>query len=68
MLVAFWRFDAEDQHVLGHPTLLAREIGTDAQGETFFAEQNVAAITGADRNDRVVLWKMADEPPGRIDI
>ena len=47
---------------------VSRQIRTDAQGETFFAQQNVAAVTGADRDDRVVLRKMADEPPLRIDI
>ena len=45
MFFSFRRFDTEDQHVLGHPTLLAREIRTDAKGETFLAEQNIAAIT-----------------------
>ena len=29
VLFAFGRFDAEDQHVLRHPTLLAREIRSD---------------------------------------
>ena len=36
--------------------------------ETFLAQQNIAAVTGADRNNRVVLRKMADETPRRIDI
>ena len=60
MLFSFRRFDAEDQHVLGHPALFAREIGTDAERETFLAKQHVAAVTGADRDDRVVLREMAD--------
>jgi len=68
MLPAFRRFDAEDQHMLRHPTLFARQVRTDAQCETFFAEQNVPAVTGADGDNGVILRKMADEPPGRIDI
>ena len=68
MFFSFGRFDAENQHVLGHPALLSREIRTDAQRETFFAQQDVAAVTGADRDNRVVLRKMTDEAPLRIDI
>ncbi len=37
MLFPLGRFDSEDQHVLGHPTLFTGEIGTDPEGETFFA-------------------------------
>ena len=68
MFFPFGRFHAENQHVLGHPALFPRQIGTDAQGETFFAKQNVAAVTGADRDDRVVLRKMANEAALGIDI
>src|SRR5262249_17108441 len=67
-LSSFGRFDAEDQHVLCHPTLLTREIRSDAQRKTLLAQQNVAAVTGADRDNCVVLWKMTDEPPLGIDI
>ncbi len=68
MLFPFRRFDAEDEHVLGEPTLLAREIGADAQSETFFREQDIATVTGADRDDRVVLRKMADPAAVGIDV
>ena len=34
----------------------------------FFAEQDVAAVTGADGDDRVVLRKMADEAALRVDV
>ena len=68
MFSALGGFDAENQHVLRHPTLSLRQIRTDAQSETFLAEQNVAPVARADRNNRVVLWKMTDEPPIRIDI
>ena len=65
MFPAFGRFDAEDQHVLGQPALLAREIGTDAQREAFLAEQHVAAVTGADGDDRVVLRENGRSTGGR---
>ena len=68
MLVSLRRFDSEDQHVLGEPGLFARKIGTDAERETFFAQQNIAAVTRANGNDRVVLRKMTDEAPLRINI
>ena len=61
MFATLGRFYAQNQHVLGHPALSARQIRTYPQGETLLAQQNVAAITGADRNDRVVLRKMTDE-------
>ena len=41
------RFDAEDEHVLGHPAFVAGDIGGDAQGEALLAQQGVAAIAGA---------------------
>ena len=34
----------------------------------FLLKQDVAAVTGANRDDRVVLRKMTDEAPLRIDI
>ena len=41
------RFDAEDEHVLGHPAFVAGDVGGDAQGEALLAEQRVAAVAGA---------------------
>ena len=32
-----WRFHAEDKHVFGHPTLVAGDVGGDAQGEALLA-------------------------------
>ena len=46
----------------------AGEIGTDAQRETFLAQQNISAVTGADRDDGVVLREMTDETALRIHI
>ena len=41
------RGDAEDEHVLGHPALVAGHGRGDAQGEALLAEQGVAAVAGA---------------------
>ena len=38
--------DPEDEHVLGHPPLVPGNVGGNAKGETFFAKQGVAAVTG----------------------
>ena len=37
-LFARGRFDAEDQHVLGHPPLLTAEVASNPQGEAFFSQ------------------------------
>src|SRR5437773_10303416 len=68
MFATFRRFDAQNQHVFGEPALLPREVRADSQCEALLTQQNVPAISRADRNNRVVLWKMADETPLRIDI
>ena len=51
-LLALGRLDAEDQHVLGEPALVARHARCDAQREALLAEQRVAAVAGAERPDR----------------
>jgi hypothetical protein len=48
MLSAVRRFHAENQHVLGQPALLPGQIRTDPEGEAFLAQQDIAAVTGAD--------------------
>ena len=45
------RRDAEDQHVLGEPALVAAHHRRDAQREAFLAEQRVAAVARAERPD-----------------
>ncbi len=40
-------FDADDEHVLGHPAFVAGDVGGDAEGEAFFAEERVAAVAAA---------------------
>src|SRR5204862_277989 len=62
------RFDAENQHVLSEPALFARKVRTDAQRQTFFRKEDVPAVTGTNRDDRVVLREMTNEASLRIDI
>ena len=59
--LAIGGFHPEDEHVLSHPALVAAQVGADAQGEAFFAEQHVAAVIRAHRNDGVVLREMGDK-------
>src|SRR5262249_37114467 len=37
-------FNAEDEHVLGHPAFVARDVGSDTQREALFAKQRVATV------------------------
>ena len=41
------RFDADDEHVLGHPAFVAGDVAGDAQGKALLAEQSVATLAGA---------------------
>ena len=52
--------ELEDQHVLGHPALVARLHRGDAERMAFLAEQCVAAIARAVRPDLARLWKVRD--------
>ncbi len=54
-------FDADDQHMLGQPALVARHHRGDAQRETLLAEQRVAAIARAERPDRALFGEMGDD-------
>ena len=60
MFFALRRSEAEDEHVFRHPAFLFGDGGGDAEGETFFAEQRVAAITGAVRPDQRLVGEMND--------
>ena len=58
-----WGFShAQDQHVLGHPALVAAQVGGDAQSEALLAQQDVAAVAGVDGHDGVVLRELNDIP------
>ena len=59
-LLALRIFHAEDQHVLGHPAFVARDVRGDAQREALLAEQRVAAVAGAVRPDLARLREMND--------
>ena len=53
-------FDAEDEHVLRHPAIVARHVACDAQGETFLAEERVATIAGPVRPNLARFGKVHD--------
>ena len=59
-LLALRVLNAKDEHVLGHPALVARDVGGDAQGEALLAQQRVAAVAGAVGPDLARLGKMHD--------
>ena len=61
-------FEAQDQHVLGHPALLARHPARDAQRETLLAEQRVAAVARADAPDQFFFGEMQDEAAVGVQI
>jgi hypothetical protein len=52
--------DADDQHVLGQPTFLARLPAGDAQRMALLAQQRIAAIAGAVGLDRQLFREMHD--------
>ena len=61
-------FQAKNQHVLGHPALLARHPACDSQRETFFSEQRIAAVTRSVTPDQSFFGEVRDESPIRIEF
>ena len=59
-LLALRVLDAEDQHVLGHPALVARDVRGDPQREALLAQQRVAAVARAVRPDLARLREVDD--------
>ncbi len=53
--------DADDQHVLGEPALVARLPARDAQRVALLAEQRIAAVARAEALDLERLREMHDE-------
>ncbi len=53
-------FDSDDEHVLGHPAFVAGDVGGDAEGEAFFAEERVAAVAAAVGPDLAGLGEVDD--------
>ena len=60
--------DADDQHVLGEPTLGARLPTRNAQGVAFLAEQRVAAVARTEALDRQLFGEMHDEAAFGVQI
>jgi len=54
------------EHVLGQPPFVASDSGSDTQGETFLAEQRVAAVATAIRDDLVSVRALDDNGARRI--
>ena len=52
--------ELEDEHVLGHPALVAGHHAGDAEGVALLAEQRVAAVAGAEAPDRALLGEVDD--------
>ena len=50
----------QDQHVLGHPALVAGHDGRDAQGVALLGQDGVAAVAGAVGPDFAVLREVGD--------
>ena len=68
LLFAVRPLDAEDEHVLRHPAFLSSEVGRNSQREALLAEQNVSAVTGVDRPDRVILREVHDPSVLLVDV
>ena len=62
------RFQSQDQHVFGHPALFARHPACDPQGKTFFPQQRVAAVAGADAPNQFFFGEMSDVTVARFQV
>ena len=51
-----------------HPALVLAQIGRDAQRKALFAQKHVAAVTGIDRPDGVILGEMQNVAFAFVDI
>src|SRR5690606_26078237 len=58
--LAFWGFNAENQHVLGEPTFGFTEVRSDAKREALLPEKHVAAVARSIGPDRIVFGEVAD--------
>ena len=52
--------DAENEHVLGHPAFVPAHYGSYAQAQALFAEEGVAAVSGADADDFARFREVGD--------
>ena len=53
-------FNAEDEHVLGHPPLVTSHGRGDTKCEAFFPKQGISAVAGAVADDQSLLGEMSD--------
>src|SRR3546814_17032929 len=60
--------DAEDEHVLGQPTLAARLVRGDAQRVALLAQQRVAAVARAVGLDAELVREVHDPAARRIEL
>ena len=61
-------FEAQDEHVLRHPALIASHGAGDAQRETLFAEQGIAAVARAHAPDQFLLREVHDVAPHGVEV
>ena len=52
--------NAQDKHVLCQPALAHRHLGAESEGEALLAEQAIPAVAASERDDLVVLGKVAN--------
>jgi hypothetical protein len=60
--------DADDQHVLGEPSLVARLPARDPERMALLAQERIAAVARAEALDLERLGKMHDEPAIRVEL
>ena len=46
--------------MFGHPSLVASHSGGDTEGEAFFAQQGIPAVTGAEAHDETLFGEVGD--------
>ena len=66
--IALRVLDAENHHMLGHPSFGLCLVGSDAQRKALLAHQRVAAVARIDRPDGVVFGEMAEVALGGIQL
>ena len=60
ILLLLRRGEREDEHVLGHPALILRHLGGDAESEALLAEERVAAIARTEGPDLAIVGELRD--------
>ena len=60
VLTAFRIGKPQDNHVLSHPAFAFGDCGAETQGQAFFPQESVAAITGTIRPDGILIGEMTD--------